>query len=156
MSTEQFVALFPASVKRKEMKDIIEKAKAAKSSETVFISFDPAVDTNKGQFAGVGTVTAGIYKGRVIDFSILYVGSEWGNIDEWIEKLATSFNLPGARDWEVGSNESPNKVLRCNGLEIEGAIQGGSASIKVRNTEYLKGAEERADAQEKKRRDFKP
>jgi len=157
MTIDQVLALFPAAIKRKEAKPAIEKAKAANSSETVFISFDPATDSGKQQFVGVDAVSVGTYKGRVVDFSILYLGPTWKNIDEWIGKISEAFNLPSARDWVAGPDETPNKVLKCGGIEIEGAIQGGGGSIRIRNTEYLKGMEEHANAQEeKKKRAFKP
>jgi hypothetical protein len=47
--------------------------------------------------------------------------------------------------------------LRCDGIEIEAAIQGGGGSVRLRNTEVFRGIEERAKAaEEKRRRDFKP
>jgi hypothetical protein len=162
MSTEQLLALFPGSAKRwakepKTMRDAREKAMAATSNEPVYLSFDPATDAAKEQFAGVDSVSAGLYSGWVIDFNVLYVGASWRTIDEWVAKLSETFKLPGAQDWVVGPSETPNKVLKCAGIEIEAAIQGGSASIRIRNTEWLKAMEERATAaEEKKRRDVKP
>jgi len=157
MTLDQVLALFPAAIKRKEAKPVIEKAKAANSGETVYISFDPATDSGKQQFVGVDAVSVGTYKGRVVDFSVQYLGPTWKNIDDWIGKLSEAFNLPLAQEWLAGQNESPNKVLKCGGIEIEGAVQGGSGSIRIRNTEYLKGMDERANAQEeRKRRGFKP
>ncbi len=157
MSVEQLVALFPASTKRKEAKEALDKAKAANNNETVDFSFDPAIEANKERFIGVEAVSVGIYKGRVQDFSVQYVGVSWTNIDEWIRKLSETLNLPGTPEWVVGPNESPNKVLKCSGIEIEGAIQGGGASIRIRNTEYLKGMDGRTTAQEEKKlREFKP
>jgi len=157
MSVEQLLALFPGSVKRKELKETIEKAKAVNSNEMVFIPFEPALDANKDRFVGVDTVVAGVYKGRVIDFSVTYIGVTLGSIDEWIGKLAETLNLPARQEWVVGPNETPNKVLKCSGIEIEGAIQGGGASIRLRNAEFLKGMEGRTTApEEKKLRDFKP
>lgn len=157
MTVEQVLVLFPAAIKRKEARPAIEKAKAANSSDTVYMSFDPATDSGKQQFVGVDSVSVGTYKGRVVDFSVLYLGPTWKNIDEWIGKLSEAFNLPGAQEWAVGPDETPNKLLKCSGIEIEGAIQGGSGSIRIRNTEYLKGMDERANAhEEKKKREFKP
>ncbi len=156
MSTDQLLALFPGSSKRKEMKDAIERARAA-SNDIVYLSFDPAIDAGGNQFAGVTSVGVGIYRGRVADFTIFYVGATWGTIDEWVAKLSESFNLPGGQAWEAGPSENPNKVLRCSGIEIEAAIQGGSASIKVTNTGPLKDAQERARTEEeRRRRTFKP
>lgn len=157
MNTQQFLALFPAIAKKKEMKDTIEKLKSATGEEVVFLGFDPVIDGNGQGFAGVESVGAAVYKGRVMEIAAQYGGANWRTVDEWIAKLSESFNLPRAQDWVLGPNESPNKVLNCDGILIEAAIQGGSASIKVRNTSYLKESEERAKAAEdKKRKDVKP
>ncbi len=157
MNTQQFLALFPAITKKKEMKDTIEKLKSATGDEVVTLGFDPVIDGNARSFAGIESVGVAVYKGRVMDFDAQYVGANWRTVDEWIAKLSESFNLPRAQDWAMGPNEAPNKVLSCDGIMIEAAIQGGSASIRVRNSGYLRESEERAKAaEEKKRKDLKP
>ena len=157
MSTEQLLRLFPGSSKRKEIRDALERVKAATSGETVYLSFDPATDAGGDKFAGVDSVSAGLYKGRVVDFTVLYFGPTWRTIDEWIARLSEALNLPGGPEWAVGPNETPNKILKCKGIEIEGTIQGGGGSIRIRNTEYLKEPEDRTNAvEERKRREFKP
>lgn len=157
MSVEQLLALFPGVTKKKEMKDAIEQAKSATGAEAAYLGFDPAVDGDARQFAGVDSVSAGIYKARVVDLSLQYGGATWNNIDQWIARLSETFKLPRAREWVAGPNEAPNKVLRCDGVLIEAAIQGGSASMSIRNSVYIAQAEERAKAAEEKRRqEIKP
>lgn len=157
MTTESLLALFPGSSKRKEIRDALEKVKASTSEEITYLSFYPATDGSGGKFAGIDSVSVGLYKGRAVDFNILYVGTPWRTIDDWVAKLSETLTLPGAPEWVAGPNESPNKILRCNGIEIEAAIQGGGSSIRIRNAEALKGMAERGNAgEEKKRREFKP
>jgi hypothetical protein len=155
MSVDQVLALFPSSNRRREMKEAIDRARAASEGETVYLVFDPATDARAGSFDDVSGVAVGLNRGRVTDFSIIYVGPSWRSVDEWIGKLAESLKLPGARSWTVGPNETPNKVLRCKGVEIEAAIQGGGASIRVRNTDKLQ-REGTASEEARRRRDFKP
>jgi len=133
MSTQQLLALFPGVAKRKEMKDAIEKAKSATGPEAAYLGFEPATDGDAQQFAGIESVLAGVVKGRLVDFSVQYGGETWSSIDQWVAKLSESLKLPGKDSWVTGPNENPNKVLRCDGIEIEAAIQGGSASIRVTN-----------------------
>jgi hypothetical protein len=156
MTTQQLLALFPGSTKRKEIKDALEKAKAS-NDEAVYLGFDPAADSGKSEFADVGSVSAGLHKGKVMDLAIQYASPPWGTIDEWVGKVSEAFQLPSAQGWKEGPNETPNRVLKCNGIEIEAAIQGGGGSVRLRNTEVFRGIEERAKAaEEKRRRDFKP
>lgn len=157
MSAQQFLALFPGISKKKEMKDAVERAKSTSSDETTTLGVDPIADGDARQFAGLDAVSAGFYKGRVVDLSLQYGGATWRTVDEWVSKVSEAFMLPGARDWIVGPNEAPNKVLRCDGILIEAAIQGGSASIRIQNTNYLRESEERARAmEERKRQQVKP
>ena len=157
MTTQQLLALFPSSTKRREIKDALERAKAATGEEAVYLGFEPATDAVNGQFADVGSVSAGLHKGKAVDLEIQYVGPAWGSIDEWVGKLSETLQLPGAQSWGVGPSETPNKVLKCNGIEIEARIQGGGGSVRVRNTALFRGLEERANAaEERRRRDFKP
>jgi hypothetical protein len=157
MNPQQFLALFPDLIKKKEMKDAIEKAKSTKSDEPVTIVVDPNTDADPHQFAGVVSVATTFYKGRAVDFNVEYTGATWTAVDEWIAKLSEAFQLPGAREWVVGPDEAPNKILKCNGILIVAAIQGGGSSIRVQNTTYLREVVERArEIEEMKRQQVKP
>lgn len=156
LTTQQFLALFPGITKKRDMKDTIERLKSTEV-EPVYIGFDPIAGGDAQQFAGIGSVAATVYKGRVVDFNVQYDGATWRNVDEWIAKLSESFTLPRSQEWVVGPNESPNKVVRCDAVMIEAAIQGGSASLRVQHTGYLREIEDRARAAEEKRRqEIKP
>ena len=157
MTTQELLAMFPNSTRRKEIKDALEKSRGPSTDEAVYLTFDPATDSGKSEFADVASVSAGLHKGKVMDLAVQYVSPPWGTIDEWVAKVSAAFQLPGDQGWKAGSNETPNKVLKCNGIEIEAAIQGGGGSVRLRNTELFRGIEERARAaEEKRRRDFKP
>jgi hypothetical protein len=77
MSTEQLLALFPGSAKRRDFRDVLEHVKAAGSEETAHLSFDAAADTSGDGFAGVDSVAVGLNKGRVTEFTVTYVGPTW-------------------------------------------------------------------------------
>lgn len=158
MTTQQVLALFPGAAKKKEMKDSIQKALSATDGETVYLGFDPAADGGDAQqFTGVVGVSAAFYKAHVVDFNIQYGGAMWRNIDEWVAKVSETLTLPGRDAWVTGPSEHPNKVLRCDGIEIEAGIQGGAASVRVTNTSYFKFIGEQGKAAEdKKRREVKP
>ena len=157
MSTDEVLVLFPGSAKRKEMMAAVEKAKAATGSEPVYLSFYPATDSGKEQFAGVESVSAGFLKGRVADFTVVYGAATWSAIDDWVAKLSETFKLPAAQNWAVGPSENPNKVLRCEGIAMEASIQGGSASIRILSIEVLRAFQDRTTAaEERQRRDMKP
>ena len=155
MTAEQVIALFPGSAKNKEMKTDLDKARSTTGSETVYLSFDSSTSANKEKFAEVGSISVGLFKARVKDLDVEYVGPTWTTVDDWVRKLSETFKLPGLEAWVAGPSENPNKVLKCNGIEIEAATQGGGASIRIRNTEYSMREGTNA-GEEGKRRAFKP
>lgn len=133
MTAQQLLAMFPGASKRREMMDDLDRAKAG-GGETVYLTFDPATDSSKSEFAGVSSISAGLSKGKVVDLVVGYMGTTWTSVDAWIAKLGEMYRLPGApRDWVEGPSENPNKVLRCDGIEIEASIQGGGSAIRIRN-----------------------
>ena len=155
MSAEQVVALFPASTKRKEIKDSLEKAKAP-GGDLVFLTLQSG-DDEKRRLEDVAGLSIGLYKNRVVEVSIQYIGPHWKDVDEWITKLSETFKLPSANAWREGPDENPNKVLTCNGIEINAAIQGGGGSLRIRNTEALRAAPDRTKAaDETRKREYKP
>jgi hypothetical protein len=156
MSLQQLLTLFPSSSKRKEMRDALDRAKATTGNEIVYLLFDPTNDGSKERFAGIDSIWVGVYKGQVVDFTVLYIGATWRTVDEWVEKLRDAFGLPSAQGWIVGSNENPSKILKCKGVEIEAGIQGGSGTIRVRNTENRGKEEGKESGEERKRQEFKP
>ena len=157
LTAEQLLGLFPGAAKRREMKGPLDRLKAGAGNEAVYVVFDAATDGDAQHFAGVESVSAGVYKGRVVDFSVQYGGATWRSIDEWVTKLSESFSLPGPKDWKDGSDEAPNKMLNCDRVLIEAAIQGGGASLRIRNADYVKEIQDRGAAlEDKKRREVKP
>ena len=157
MTTDELLALFPGIAKKKDLKSVIEHATSTSAVDAAYLGFDPASDGDAQRFAGVDSVSAGVYKGRVVDFSVQYGGATWKNVDEWIALLSETFPAFRAQSWTAGPNEAPNKVLNCDEIVIEAAILGGGASIRMRSNAYIRGIEERARAaEEKKRQATKP
>ena len=158
MTMPQSVGLFPGARERAEITDAVKRIKAGTGHEVVYLSFYPATDApSKSDFAGVDSIGVGIFDGRVIDLLVTYVGVTWNSIDEWVGKLSETLRLPPAGAWMAGPSEAPNKVLKCKGVDIEAAIQGGGASIRIRNSEAFKTLETHQNPDDKReRRGFKP
>ena len=157
MNTHQLLALFPGSAESEDIKDALESAKAHAANETAFLGFAPANYSTKDKFTSINSVAVVLHKGRAVDFTVSYLGATWTNINQWVAGVSESFGLPGVQDWAPGPSETPNKILKCNGFEIEAAIAGGSASLRVRNEGYAKGMDDRSKSEEeRKRREFKP
>jgi hypothetical protein len=155
-STQQLLTFFPGKTETQNINDALESARA-KRLETVSLGLDPESQSSKDRFKGIASLGVTLYRGRVIDFSVAYYGASFTSVNDWIAKLSEAYHLPGPQEWAVGPDETPNKVLKCNGFEVEAAIEGGGASIRVRDLGYTREIEERANAEaERKRRELKP
>ena len=156
LTTQQLLAFFPGKTETQNINDTLEGARA-KHLETVSLGLDPESQSSKDRFKGIGSLGVTLYRGRVIDFSAAYYGASWTSVNDWIAKLSEAYHLPGPAEWAAGPDETPNKVLKCNGFEVEAAVEGGGGSIRVRDTGYTREIEERANTEaERKRREFKP
>jgi len=156
LTTQQLLAFFPGKTETQNINDVLESARA-KGLDTVPLGLEPESQSSKDRFRGVGSLSVTLSKGRVVDFSAAYYGASWTNVNEWIAKLAEAYHLPGAPEWATGPDETPNKVLKCNGFEVEAAIEGGGGSIRVRERAYIREIQDRANVEaEKRRREFKP
>jgi hypothetical protein len=153
MTVDELLAVFPGIAKKRDMKSVIERAKSTSAADASYLGFDPTTDGDAQRFAGVDSLSAGIYKSRVVDLSVQYVGANWQNIDEWIARLSESFRLPSAQSWTDGQSEAPSKILKCDGIVIEAAVMGGGSAIRLRSTAYDQEAAERAKAAEEKKRE---
>jgi hypothetical protein len=161
LSAADLLALFPGSADKKEIKDALATGAASGANEMVTVSFQPALYPSRDRFARIDSISASLYKGRLVAFNVVYIGPAtngptWRNVDEWIAKLSEAFSLPGARQWAAGSGENPSKFLKCDGVEVEAVVAAGTGAISVRNTSSMKSEQESAAEQEKKRREFKP
>jgi hypothetical protein len=156
LSTQQVLALFPGKTETQNINDALESARA-RHLETVSLGLDPESQSSKDRFKGIGSIGVTLYRGRLIDFSAGYYGASFTSVNDWIAKLSEAYHLPGPPEWVAGPDETPNKVLKCNGFEVEAAVEGGGASIRVRDTGYTREIEERTNTDaERKRREFKP
>ena len=159
MSTQQVLAAFAGSAENGDVRRSLEEAKKPEANDTAYLTFDMSSSPKekKGASAPNESLSVTLYKGRVIALGATYFGVSFNSLDEWIGKLSESFALPAAREWIVGPSEAPNKILKCNGIEIEATIEGGSASMRLRNTEHDRLMQERVRAEEEKRRkEFRP
>jgi hypothetical protein len=162
MTTEQLLALFPGSGDKADIKDMLDKAKVPASFEAAYLTFDPTAYTSRERFARINAVSVTIYKGRVVEFGVFYIGPSssgpaWRNVDEWIAKLSEAFSLPGAQEWAAGPNANASKTLRCNGFEVEASVDEGAGSIKLRSLTNLRELQDRMNAEpDRRRREFRP
>jgi hypothetical protein len=161
MTTADLLALFPGSANKREIKEALDQAKTS-PGETAQLVLIPANFQTGERFARVDSVTAYLSRGRLIGFGVAYIGPGsngpvWPSVDEWIAKLAESFNLPGAQGWSTFSEETSGKVLKCSGFDIEASAIGGAGAISIRSTSGSMANENPSSAeQERKRREFKP
>jgi hypothetical protein len=57
------------------------------------ISRSIPTDGDAQRFAGVESISAGLFKARVVDLNLQYGGATWRNVDEWIAVLSRRSNF---------------------------------------------------------------
>jgi hypothetical protein len=163
MSTEQLLALFPGSNQNVVIKGAIDNAQGYPNYGIARVSFTqpeyPAVF--KDRFAGVDSIQVVLFDGQASNIRVSYAGlfsrprgPYWPNVEAFIAKLTEAFILPDVRAWVSTSLKS--KALKCSGFEIHASSEN-SAEVSLFNIQYEKTAQQRATAdEEKRRREFKP
>ena len=143
LNAEQLRSLFPKAANRREIKEAFDKAKSP-DADVVYLEFLPG-DGDKERFEGISEIVVGFHQGRSIQVISQYIGGEWKSLDEWVTKVSETFKLPTLDSWKTGPSENPSKVLTCSAIEIEAAIQGGGATIRVTNIQATNAAAERSN-----------
>jgi len=93
---------------------------------------------------------------HIFSIQLVYDDSvKWQDLDEFIEKVATSLNLP--KDWQEDETES-EKYLQCDGFQVAAALSGYTGpTLRVSDLVTLLVIRERkAEKEEKQRSTFKP
>jgi hypothetical protein len=114
------------------------------------------------EFVGISSFSFVFLDDRLAQYSVEYSsppdGPAWRRLDDWITKVAESFDLPAVSNWTVEPNYGGNRLLRCNGFQVRASNLNMRGNLQVATFELpYKEQESRREAfEEKLRRDFKP
>ena len=166
MTAEQVFALFPESAERPENKNAMSAAESSPNYGVARLYFQLSQypSSARGKFAGIDSISTTLFDGRVTEVRVDYAGPNsypsrgpaWPSVDDFIAKLSEAFALPGAKDW-LQSVSQFSRTLKCGGFEIQASNLNRSGSISLRNNSYQETVNQRAAAdEERRRREFKP
>jgi hypothetical protein len=153
MKVDEVLREFPGSSEQPHIRQALSEADKEFGLVRFAVPMHPY--RSDSRFAGVSQFDFAFLDGQVTSFGVYYAGPEWSNVDQFVNRLAESLNLPGAYFWEPSTFDSM-KTLKCNGFEINVLI-GAPNSVRVRNpvAEQIVKAR-RAEAKERARQEFKP
>jgi hypothetical protein len=123
-----------------------------------FSIFPPSYST-KDQFRGIDQFGFIFIDDRLAEYSVEYAsppnGPAWQRVDDWVNKIAASFNLPEVGNW---SAEQGHRTLKCRDFQViaSNLNQVGNLKIATFDLPYKEQQARRAAFDEKLRRDFKP
>lgn len=162
MKLEDVLAMFPGSTENKQIKARIEEADRFPNFGVVRISIRPAEYVTKDRFSGIYSYSFVALDGRITSYQVNYrsspYGPTWHRVDDFIDKLGESLNLPPATAWAVHRNLSSQKILRCDGFQLEALIlnSNGLLTVSTIDLPYKTQQQRREAFKEKLRREFKP
>jgi hypothetical protein len=162
MKTNDVLALFPGSAENNDIRSAIAKAEGFPNFGLASIWVFPGEYSTKDRFAGISVFRFSFVDGRLHQYEVDYEappgGPVWRRVDDWVAKLADTFNLPSATAWTVEQNLPDRKSLKCDGFQMRASNMNfrGNLSVSTLDTPLQKQQERRAAYEDKLRRDFKP
>jgi hypothetical protein len=154
ITTDEVLALFPGASDREDVKSRFANAAGHPNHGVVSLSFhrdDQRRLLNQERFAGINSVGVTLFDGRLVSFSVNYIGfnqggAGWDTDEQWINKLNETLKLPEPRYWD-------GRRLMCEGIQIT----ANPGSLEISDPGFFRVVKEReADLREKRRREFKP
>lgn len=112
-------------------------------------------------FSGINQFNFTFIDDRLADYSVEYSappnGPEWQNIDDWVVKLSSSFNLPELGNWRIEQGRG-GLTLKCNDFQVRASNLNQVGNLEV-STFELPNQERQTRMKafnEKLRNDFRP
>lgn len=162
MKIEDVLAMFPGSAEKDQIKSAIGEVEGYPNFGVASIYINPWEYSTKDRFAGIADFQFVVLDARVVKYQVEYASPpkapSWRNVSDFINKLADSFKLPPATNWEEEQSTPYLRKLRCDGFQMEASNLNlrGTLTVSTPESASKKQQERRAAFEENLRREFKP
>lgn len=162
MKIEDVLAMFPGSAEKDQIKSEIGNIDGYPKFGLTSIYITPWEYSTKDRFAGIDDFRLVVLDARVVKYQVEYASPpnapSWRNVSDFINKLADSFKLPPAINWDEDQNTPYQRKLRCDGFQLEASNLNlrGTLTVSTPESASKKQQERRAAFEENLRREFKP
>jgi len=161
MKIEDLLRLFPSAEQNEQLKKTLGERTSYPHLGVVNLYVTPRDYSTKAQFAGISGLRFLAIDDRIAEYDVSYAdppdGPSWSRVEDWVAKVAESFDLPPVSNWSVDRSDS-ERTLRCNGFYVRASNSNLRGNLQIATSEFpYKEQQKRREAfDEKLRHDFKP
>jgi len=155
MPSDELFAIFPANEREEfDRAQQLKKAELPPSYGHTSFYFDPSRYANKDRYTGIGSLSIGLFDGKVV-----YIGASYSNTPQFdrpgqlMEIITKQFGLPEFKDWPGYNEYWDNPSLACEGFTFQVNGYGEGFTINLTDPTYKKIAEDRKQADRTKKRE---
>jgi hypothetical protein len=162
MKIEDLLEMFPGSADRSDIQHALSKGEGYPHFGVVGIRIGPGEYSTRARFEGIGSYSFLLVDGRVGEYQVQYMpppsGPKWPRPDDFIAKLAATYELPPPANWTTDPNISAVKTLKCDGFQLKASTMNfqGVLTVAVAESPWTTQQERRTAYEENIRREFKP
>ena len=159
LKLDDVLRVFPGAEQNEWVKQALQQKSSYPNLGVMQFSVYPPGYATKDQFRGINQFYFTFIDDRLAEYSVVYAappsGPAWPRVDDWVNKIAGSFNLPELESW---STEQGDRTLKCRDFQVRASNQNlvGNLKISTFDLPYKEQQARRAAFDEKLRRDFKP
>lgn len=157
MSAESLRALFPQEANQNNIRQALSLAQQPDRYGVGLANL--YISRGDARYVNVSNISVTLLDERIVAFHVSYIRPRWDNVDQFVNRLAESFNLPRAEAWAMGSSDTI-KVLTCNGLRISAEIRTenyGGSTLSVADSSLTETVEARQrETRAREQREFVP
>lgn len=160
MKLDDVLHLFPQAEENEWVKTALQQKANYPNFGVVHFFILPSSYPTKEQFRGISQFSFTFIDDRLAQYSVEYSappdGPVWPRVEDWVTKVAESFELPAISSWTV--EQSGGRTLMCNGFQVRASNMNlrGNLNVATGELPYKEQQARRAAFEEKLRRDFKP
>jgi hypothetical protein len=150
---------FPGAEQNEWVKQALQQKTVYPNLGVIYFSVLPSSYSTRDQFRGISTFSFSFIDDRLAAYSVVYArppdGPLWPRVDDWVNKIAASFNLPEMGSWSM---EQGDRTLKCRDFQMRASNLNavGNLTVATLDLPYKEQETRRAAFDEKLRRDFKP
>ena len=151
--------VFPGAEENEWVKQALQQKTSYPNLGVIQFFISPSSYSTKDQFRGIDQFVFIFIDDRLAEYSVVYEpppnGPAWPRVDDWVNKIAASFNLPELGSW---STEQRDRTLKCRDFQVRASNLNlvGNLKIATFDLPYKEQQSRRAAFDEKLRREFKP
>ena len=160
LKLDDVLRVFPGAEENEWVKQALQQKTSYPNLGVIQFFISPSSYSTKDQFRGINQFVFTFIDDRLAEYSVVYEpppnGPAWPRVDDWVNKIAASFNLPELGSWST--EQQGDRTLKCRDFQVRASNLNlvGNLKIATFDLPYKEQQARRAAFDEKLRRDFKP